>query len=110
LLSSPYFGQRPFESSSRHSAIAPRKLSGVIGRRTFCLEEEIDDDAASWGGRGCWWCWDAFATEVIAAVNKRARRAREVVVKDEEARPPALPLRRGLALILLFVSSSSENT
>ena len=53
--------------------------------------------------------WDAFATEVIAAVNKRARRAREVLVEDEEARPPALPLRRGLALILLFVSSS-ENT
>ena len=49
LLSSPYFGHEPFESSSRHSAIAPRKLSGVIGRRTFCLEE-IDDDAASWGG------------------------------------------------------------
>ena len=42
-------------------------------------------------------------------MNKRARRAREVVVvKDEEARPLAPPLRRGLALIILFVSSSRE--
>ena len=90
LLSSPYFGHEPFESSSRHSAIAPRKLSGVIGRRTFRLEDKIDDDAASWKGRGCWWFWDAFATEVSAAVNKRARRAHKEVVKDEEeARPPA---------------------
>jgi len=36
-------------------------------------------------------------------VNKRARRAHEVVVEDEEARPPPPPLRRGLALIILFV-------
>ena len=89
LLSSPYFGHEPFESSSRHSAIAPRKLSGVIGRRTFCLEDEIDDDAASWKGRGCWWFGDAVATEVRAAVNTRERRAQKEVVKDEEARPPA---------------------
>ena len=56
LLSWPYLGHSPSLSSSRHSAIAPRKLSGVIGTTTLPLppeEEAVEIDAAP--PTPCWW-------------------------------------------------------
>ena len=55
-LSRPYFGHLPRSSSSRHSAIAPRKLSCVIG--TPLLFTSSPFLFTCW-----WWWWPPFNVE-----------------------------------------------
>ena len=89
-LSRPYFGHLPRSSSSRHSAIAPRKLSCVIGTPLLFTSSPF---------LTCWWWWPPFNVEesIEAAAAAKAcspsikwhnareeRNAKDIDTDDEE--------------------------